>query len=228
MEPPALKIVEPTPPRTVRRFPSYVFKGEQLDTTLAERFCKAQLALVCNFAFPRRAIDVAQEPKLTPAILQLADWYDEEECEVRPIVVLSGGRGVGKTVAMVWLAYWRIVEQRPTFVTAPELARMPRQERFAFVERAFSNDDEFSDALLLDDLGAEHPDSRSTWIGDFDEIFDRLYRTNHQAIITTNLKPAAFAKRYGARVRDRFNECGKWIDIPGESMRGARDQDERG
>lgn len=151
----------------------------------------------------------------THAILAAQEWADSwDGTGAGPprIAILAGPHGTGKTVAAAWLAVNRLALQEPRFVTAVDLSYMPRDERRAY----------FAHGLILDDLGSEHPDARSAWRADIDDLIDHLYRELDCAVITTNLGSAELRARYGDRVGDRIRECGDWIPVVGKSMRGAR------
>jgi DNA replication protein DnaC len=199
--------------RTLRLMPSHVDNVEEW--TRAQREIEST-----EWPWPVRALEVARSADPTDTILNLQRWYDSDENAERPIAVVSGSYGIGKTVALVWVGLYRLAFERPRFITAQQLARMSREGRFAFVDEMFDGETNWSNVLLLDDVGAEHADARGSWLADFDEIVDRFYRTKYMLVLSTNLTAKAFRLRYGMRVCDRLAECGKWFDIAGESMRG--------
>ncbi len=133
------------------------------------------------------------------------------------IVVLAGAPGTGKTVAATRLAFEAF--ENPLCVTAAAWARWPR---FGDERSNLRTHIEGNGELVLDDLGAEVPVARATFLADLDELIDQIYSTERWAVITTNCTLPEFKKRYGARIADRLAECGEWIPFSGPSKRGAK------
>lgn len=128
------------------------------------------------------------------------------------IVVLSGPKGVGKTVAA---ALWALRRPRPTYMLTA--ARFARTSRYSAEQR----EEWFSaPALVLDDLGVEYVDEKGSFLADLDELIDVYYASERPLIITTNCTDKVFLERYKARVFDRIIEAAEWISVVGESMRG--------
>tara|TARA_R110002020_G_scaffold48480_2_gene138126 strand:- start:243 stop:932 length:690 start_codon:yes stop_codon:yes gene_type:complete len=77
--------------------------------------------------------------------------------------------------------------------------------------------------LVIDDLGVEYLDKNGFFNSRFDEIMDARYNNFRKTIITTNLAPDSFEKRYGKRVTTRirhgFKAGGNYIQVDEESMR---------
>lgn len=135
------------------------------------------------------------------------------------LLVLAGGRGVGKTYAATW---WATREQPPPvelacgpprFVDAPALARWPRydDERMTQLEGAR--------ALVIDDLGLEYNDRHGAFTSLLDGLVNHRYAALLPTVITTNQGAAAFCKRYGERVADRIREVGRFVELHGPSLR---------
>lgn len=174
---------------------------------------------------PRHAAHLTFTAAETSALQQLRDWNDrvgayngdeyDPDCN-RCMCVLAGSVGVGKTVAVTWLALHRLANEDPMFITGPELARVSLM-RFGEdheVQRAQLFE---SGALIVDDLGAEKPNR--SFQADFDELVDHAYQAGVLLVLTTNCTPPEFKRRYGARVVDRMAERGEWINVRGPSMR---------
>lgn len=163
-----------------------------------------------NEGWPARAIDIALADggASSVAIEKMREWDHKEH----NVIVLSGSAGTGKTVAAAW---WRTKNTSMRFVRAATFAA---SSRYSQDDRA---DTYGARALCLDDLGAEYLDVKGSFLVDLDELIDTFYGDRKPLIITTNLDDKGFKARYGTRVEDRIRECGKWVRIPGASMRKA-------
>jgi DNA replication protein DnaC len=133
--------------------------------------------------------------------------------------VLGGRRGTGKTTAAAW---WLVQRREPSrylrtgparFVDASALSRWPRfdDERMRELERA--------SALVIDDLGIEYDDKGGAFRSFLDGLVNARYAAQLPTLITTNLPASEFKARYGERVADRIRECGRYVELDGESLR---------
>jgi DNA replication protein DnaC len=126
-------------------------------------------------------------------------------------LVLTGGVGTRKSGS----AAWALTQRSGLFISANELARCAR-----------SNDEESRatwrslrrlDLAVIDDVGSEYD---SDW---FRSVFNDVVNTRYEAclktIITCNLEPDVFKKRYGDRVLDRIRGTGIYQGIGGGSAR---------
>jgi DNA replication protein DnaC len=120
--------------------------------------------------------------------------------DARPIILLCGGTGSGKTfagaVAIASLG-------RGVAVRAPELAaRMAPwpSELAAGFERLNTKEP----LVILDDLGTERDPEDARW-ADALLSFVEARSLYGKTIITSNLRKATIAKRYGARTIDRLD-----------------------
>jgi len=198
--------------RRYRENPEWL-AGAELEAKITERWHEeAPYHRTLHESLPRRAVDATYDAQETVALRELIAWCDDRSDE-RPFAMLAGPTGTGKTVAAVYVALHRLAMDYPRFLTAPELARIPRygDERDELLAS--------SSMLIIDDLGTERADDK--FVTDFDELFDRLYQRSTTLVITTNCTAKQFRDRYGARVVDRFRECGVWIPVAGKSMRGV-------
>jgi len=178
-----------------------------------------RLGALAERGFPARAIAALRAGAHPPAGVT---WYERMRASAIGIVVISGPKGVGKTVAATWLAAARSEPWR--FVRAASLLASSRYDR-ADREQLFSG------PLVLDDLGAEYADPKGSFLVDLDELVDVFYGAMRPLVITTNVlatEPAAepgaaarnpFRERYGERITDRLHECGRWVSMTGESLR---------
>jgi len=178
-----------------------------------------RIGALAERGFPARAIAALRGGAVPPAGIT---WYERMRASAIGIVVISGPKGVGKTVAATWLAAARTEPWR--FVRAASLLASSRYDR---VER----EQLFSGPLVLDDLGAEYADPKGSFLVDLDELVDVFYGAMRPLVITTNVlasEPASepggkprhpFRERYGERIADRLHECGRWVSMTGESLR---------
>lgn len=165
-------------------------------------------ALSAN-GFPLRAIEEARSADVTdPVLCRVAAW----DAEATSILVISGGYGVGKTVAATWWAATR--ESPPCFLRASTFAAASRYDHDAR-EHWYG-----ASALVLDDLGAEFADAKGSFQTDLDELVDVFYGDRRPLLITTNCTSTEFKSRYGGRVIDRIRESGAFWQHDGASRRG--------
>lgn len=131
----------------------------------------------------------------------------------RPIRVLAGGVGVGKTWAAVrWLGEYG--GDRPAFTrTASFGAASAYGDASAELQR--------SSALVIDDMGAEYLDAKGNLMARLDELVDVIVGRGTPAIITTNLTVAEFRKRYSERIVSRVRGHGRFLAVAGDDRRTA-------
>lgn len=151
-------------------------------------------------------------------------------------LILSGGVGVGKTMALIY-AYKKIASflhndpespivkynpqlidcglefSRIKFLYAPELFNL-------FYEREQVNI-ELRPYILLDDLGCEYAASFTLTM--FEILIEDIYRSGkYGLIITTNMSDKDFRGRDGwLRIADRLTEMCSWVEIGGKSRRNG-------
>lgn len=131
----------------------------------------------------------------------------------RPILVLSGTRGCGKTFAASWIATETAGSVR--FLTAHRFSRLDR-----FTEKVMRPIEE-CDLLELDDVGMEYADEKGAFASKFDGIVDARYAAKRRTVITTNIPPKEIPSRWGERAADRLRESGIVVGITGASLRGG-------
>ena len=136
------------------------------------------------------------------------------------IAILSGGVGVGKSVAAAW---WlsRALEAHDgrawmRWVNAHHLARMASFDWHYLLDEV-----EMVDFLVLDDLGIEYLDGKGWLSSALDSIIYQRHGNRRLTVATTNLGARAFTARYGERIADRLRECGTFIEIAGCSLRSV-------
>lgn len=160
--------------------------------------------LCLDLGWPALALEYATNARSTEATRAVADWPGGAMS-----LVLSGGKGCGKTVAAAWYA----LHVRPMrFITAYDFARLSRfsDEMSAVLDAR---------ALCLDDLGHEYLDVKESFVSDVNALVDKMYSHKKPLIVTTNLTWRDLSERYGGRVADRLTECAVWSNVHTESLR---------
>lgn len=164
---------------------------------------------LAGLGWPARAVRTATDsPTNTRAIEKLLRHDFARKC----IVIVSGTKGCGKTVAAARWAIDRRVRAR--FVRAATFAA---SSRYNEEQRA---DWMNAPALVLDDLGAEYLDAKGSFLVDLDELIDVYYGNERPLIITTNATEEEIKTRYKERIADRLRECGRFISVSDKSLRG--------
>lgn len=168
----------------------------------------------------------------TTALREARAWWAASS----PLLVLAGHVGTGKSLAAAWLVQQRWlaccasqpgdqlrVGGLPIWLGAPLLSRVSTWGDGA--ARIASWRDTM--LLVLDDLGVEDASDRTNAL--LDDLVNHRSENALATIITTNVGPGAFVKRYGTRIRDRVRGCGLtseglsrwWVECDGD---GTRDQ----
>ncbi|NLH62483.1 MAG: hypothetical protein GX452_13875 [Ignavibacteriales bacterium] len=143
--------------------------------------------------------------------------------------IISGGVGVGKTMALIYI-YKQIIynlsrqarEEKDAF--SLDLSKYAKKVQVFFAPKLFSllhnaekvNTSEF---IIIDDIGREYAEPFA--LSQFEVFIEDIYkRKDVNLIITTNLSLTQFRDRDGwARINDRLMEICSWIEIRGESRR---------
>jgi DNA replication protein DnaC len=160
----------------------------------------------------------------TPAVLA-ARAHCLEDAYACTCLVLSGGVGVGKTVAAACAARYLCVEastDEVRFYSAGSLiSRLLDPATRSEAMRAAVEADE----LLVDDVGSSYLKRDGLAVGLFEEIVIAREADQAPMFITTNLGPEHFRAVLGARVYDRIRgPWGRWVDVDGPSRRRKRGQ----
>jgi hypothetical protein len=133
-------------------------------------------------------------------------------------LVLAGSRGAGKTLAAEWLlarAFRSETSGRARarhVYTSLQVMRARRDERLL---EAMSS----LEPLILDDLGVEVPDRTGDFLWCLFEVVNQRWRNRKRTLITTNVAPAEFHRRYGERVTERIQDDGRCVVVKGISLR---------
>jgi DNA replication protein DnaC len=197
---------------------------------------------------PRKNINALASGAIdeTAAITAVRELLDGD----RPLLVLAGPRGTGKTVAAGYAVAERMRRKLETIEANarasgkdPERAlreykyRLFRdRERWGWrgpefltahqLSRVSRFDDETWNALettpllIVDDLGVELLDRSGNLASAIDALVNARYAADLRFVATTNLSLADFEHRYGERVIDRLHESGNFFACVGASLRG--------
>lgn len=125
-------------------------------------------------------------------------------------LILAGPVGVGKSLAAAWL----LAKLGGKWIRAADLVRIKGDEDPTEAAAVGS-------PVVIDDLGQEHVGASDYALSTIDRVLSARYDANQITIITTNLNRADFRRRYSARLDDRINECGAYVECLGKSLRGA-------
>lgn len=174
---------------------------------------------------------VEGELEETRALMACRRWFGSPAA----ILVLSGGVGVGKTVAAVSTLYEPgATVARKHFSTGingvtallPELRILRASELAQTIdpwredaEAGIKKEPPIWPRLVLDDLGTEFADNKRFRAALEKTVDLRMNRRQTRTVITTNLPREDIRPLYGDRVADRLNDCGVFVAIAGESRR---------
>lgn len=168
------------------------------EKSLAERFIADRLAMS---GVPAALLAIAMHPEPTPATHAVDCALEARQ----KLLILSGGVGVGKSVAAAYA-----VRRAP--------GRWVHSSRY--VQAAFQKaTDEYDRALMLcvDDLGAEADNEFSRTL--ISNLICQRWDDGLMTIGTTNLDGSRFKARYDARVQDRIRDSSGWVAIKGGTRR---------
>lgn len=147
----------------------------------------------------------------TEALKVVNAWWKDQNR--RPWLALSGGTGVGKTLALAHVAARTIAR----YVTAEELGRVwsanfgPQYEDQTAIRKTC--------CLLIDDVGTEL-DARMLDSALLALISGRSSARDTPTILTTNMSASAFATTYAnGRIHSRMNTHVQWVTLIGSDMR---------
>lgn len=145
------------------------------------------------------------------------------------IMVLSGAKGAGKTIAGCWAMIaarpelggrtWS-ADRHPRMITAVAIARWGQFGHVGDREALAK-----TKLLVIDDMGLEHHTAKG-YMPYLFELLNTRAGAPGWTIITTNLAGGAFAARYAKadegiwqRIADRFRQRAVWFDIASGSLR---------
>lgn len=145
------------------------------------------------------------------ALAAVQDFMSADlEADFRPILVLAGRVGTGKTTACAWaMAHadddsWG---ERNIVVRARNLAQLSRDHSDNYPVQ-----NQFEDAplVIVDDVGTEgRADALAAAL--YDLIDRRIHSCGKRTVLTSNLVPHRFCKHIGdRRVVDRLRQFARW------------------
>lgn len=200
---------------------------EDLDTTLTSTFGSRYLSKY-------KDEEVVEKEKI--------DEFLEKLFKDGTGFVLSGGVGVGKTMALIYV-YKRIIQKLAEraltqgdpylyqfenyisyikFFRSSELfSKLHLGEEFSFYTLSSRSKENFkpSKIILIDDLGTEY--SEPFALSRFEDFIENIYRREDiSLVIATNFSAETLRKRDNwLRVMDRLGEICNWLDVRGKSRR---------
>lgn len=162
---------------------------------------------------PARTLRVLESTPLanTPALQEVRAFLADRDLR---ILVLSGPKGCGKTMASAWAIAGEGREGR--FVDVPTLMRIEKYSDEAM--RPLEHDP----LLVIDDLGAEYADTKGNFLSTLDGLINARYANDVRTIVTTNQSSKTFQERYDERIIDRIREVGRFRELVGPSLRGVK------
>lgn len=183
---------------------------------LTEALVRKSILLACGV--PKKRLDETMAESFDRergAVVELSRF---ELNTTRSIAILGGTVGTGKTLAALdWL--FRVGGPSPFFIRASRFetkGRYDEETRHAW---------EHATAMVLDDLGQEYADSKGNLLSTLDELFDHYSGNAVPLVVTTNLTPPDFEKRYGERVWSRLNQSAHWYRVVGDDLRRTKGRD---
>lgn len=140
--------------------------------------------------------------------------------ELKPLVVLCGNPGCGKTALLNRMATWGRhnamalssqvwkYKRKPLSVSRvswPEVCDGFKEGEYGIVRDLLE-----ADLALIDDIGAEHDPSRNG-VDKLCQVFSR--REGRWTLVTTNIAPEAWSQRFDARIEDRLLRRSTIVDM---------------
>jgi DNA replication protein DnaC len=162
---------------------------------------------------PYRFWDVIAEPKDEVSVIAARDFLQAPA--TLSYLVLVGPVGRGKTTALAWACG---NSRGARFVTAQDLV-------FAGAFDPIWKELLLAPVLAIDEIGAEH--INDAYLASLYDLLNGRGSWQRKTLIAGNIGSEAFAKRYCGRtpdvrqdpLYDRLTNFGRWVTLPGESMR---------
>lgn len=206
---------EPTPEELEAEARREAEQAAENERREAARARDRALAYVSEIPVPRDLLDAIVDDALakTPAIEAVRRWDEERG---KPVLVLLGGVGSGKTVAAAWWTSKLAREQlRATYTKMRDLANLYRA--------GFGDDAKAFDkliacgALIIDELTTE----RDVDLGRaaLNEVIDERAAKQLPTLLLANRTKKELAERYDARTIDRLRACAVAVTLADRSMR---------
>lgn len=191
--------------------PTYLARIEDVERRIAilEQREKAfyRKAGLLRSRVPESTWHFLDAPKSTDAMQAVQLFLASDE----RFVTLAGPLGRGKTVGLSWL----VSREGGRYYLAQEVVQTSSFDRKLWEELTAVP------ILALDDLGSEK--GNDEFDANLYALLDGRYRRNRKTAIGTNLTASQFRARYTvgpmARLYERLQTGGRWVNLPGESMR---------
>lgn len=207
--------------------------GEQLKARMSKSgLAEAEVSQkLTSLGVPLDAILGARNKQPTAASSSAVQFVGDQRAL---FLVLLGPKGVGKTSAAAKVV-WDFVRQFPwnslpggsnqepaMFV---EAFRLTRLSAFETADKELVGAMNKAELLVLDDIGDEGSDFGKNVLADV-----LLYRhaKRRRTVLTGNITPAAFEKRYGPALWDRIRSTGIVAPVVAESLRRKFDMNTAG
>lgn len=149
----------------------------------------------------------------TKAWEAVCKWKDSD----KPILVLCGGTGSGKTVAVARYAIDKRYFQSLRAIRIGAHYEQWTSDRESKIEAL----DLRASLLIIDDLGQEAQEDRRSFAA-LEEIVDSRQSMKTRTIFTTNLTPEQIKARYPERMLSRLAQCAMVVSIPANDMRRSK------
>jgi DNA replication protein DnaC len=158
---------------------------------------------------PMSVWDGLERAKDTEA-LSAARWFVAEAPESCVFLALAGPAGRGKTFA----GAWAVAEAGGSYAIAHDLVHLGT---FDPIWRDLTA----AHVLTLDELGREH--ANDAYLASLYTLLNSRHAHGRKTVLVTNLNADLFKARYCPQpddpLRDRIRTGGKWLNLPGESLR---------
>jgi hypothetical protein len=182
-------------------------KRENAEAEAASQEAERNLRLF-EAGVPRRLWPTLAAPDATPALEAVKAWLaGPEECV---FLVLGGEVGTGKSFAAAWA-----VRNGGRHTDAHSLVYAGQFDPI-WAQLATTP------VLALDELGAEH--LNDAYRASLYALLNARYANARRTLLITNMAGQGFLSRYcpdgeADRLKDRLSTGGKWINVPGKSLR---------
>lgn len=158
----------------------------------------------------------------TDALAQVEDFLRGVGKHGEQVLILSGGTGLGKTLAALYGLAWHAARYPHLpfgeHVHAHDFAQRIRPRSRQEEANALNIRAPFA---VLDDFGQEELTTR--FLESADLFFNRRQGVTLDVpvitVITTNKQPSEIVERYGARVQSRFSRITRGVVLSGNDMR---------
>ena len=177
---------------------------EDWERTLAQRE-SLRLQCLTRGNVPERFWAVLKHPNKTDAVEAMRVFLEAPpECV---FLLLSGGRGTGKTFA----GSLAVQERGGYLIEAQDLAlRVFDKDLWWNLEREH--------LVFIDELGSEF--KSEPFYAQFYALLNARYGRLRKTVLATNLNAEAFRLRYpDPRLLERLRTAGTWVNVQGDSMR---------